>query len=132
MNFCLVYRMSVFPTGRSAPAPAFEVTNRIIRQYFANRDRFLRVSFLDIDGEKLPVQDIQPVQSNDDLIVAMMRDFQRQMSIEEKDEEVAALTNPILILLKSKLSNGIHVAGAYSRGFYGRCCLFTCVSRSQI
>ncbi|KAI9782141.1 MAG: hypothetical protein M1835_004106, partial [Candelina submexicana] len=49
----LVYKATVTPTGTFLYGPDYEGNNRVLRRYAANSDSFLRVSFLEEDGEPL-------------------------------------------------------------------------------
>jgi hypothetical protein len=52
-HLVLVHRVSVTPTGIYLDGPDLEVSNRVIRQYSAHSDHFIRVEFADEDGSPL-------------------------------------------------------------------------------
>ncbi len=49
----LVYKAMVTPTGTFVYGPDYEGNNRVLRKYAAHSENFLRVSFLEEDGEPL-------------------------------------------------------------------------------
>jgi hypothetical protein len=52
-HIVLIHKAMVTPTGIFLEGPEPETKNRVIRKYAARTDFFLRVSFLDEDGERL-------------------------------------------------------------------------------
>jgi RNA dependent RNA polymerase len=52
-HIVLIHKATVTPTGIFLEGPEPETKNRVIRKYAAHTDFFLRVSFLDEDGDRL-------------------------------------------------------------------------------
>ncbi|KAL9096449.1 MAG: hypothetical protein Q9165_001446 [Trypethelium subeluteriae] len=52
-HIVLIYRAQVTPTGVYLQGPDQDTTNRVLRKYPAYLDHFMRVEFMDEDGEKI-------------------------------------------------------------------------------
>lgn len=52
-HIVLIHRLTVTPAGVYLEGPSAEVTNRVLRQYPGQNDFFLRVCFIDEDGESV-------------------------------------------------------------------------------
>lgn len=52
-HIVLIHRLNVTPSGTYHEGPSAEVTNRVLREYPEHEDCFLRVSFMDEDGESV-------------------------------------------------------------------------------